>query len=89
MYRSSEQIEWESSPRYNALVYRKPETAAKEEEIELFIDFITDDSETEPTAEETQKLRAGLREYLQYTPEKAKAGELELLEHWRKACAPC
>lgn len=84
-YRSSSQMAWESSPIYNAIIYRKDETLTKESVLEDFMYFIERESEYETTSSELEKLQNMINEFFGYDIDKVKAGELEMLEKWNNA----
>jgi len=84
-YKSSKQLTWESSPLYHAMLYRKPETIAKEEVLDEFIDFLQNDSEFEYTDEELSNIQAMANEFLAFDLKKAEAGEKEMLANWKRS----
>jgi hypothetical protein len=86
-YKSSERIAWEQSPHYAVIKFRDPETIRREELLEEFTDWLEDECDSEYAEVTAREIKALAADFLQYSQEKVKAGEQELLEQWIKACS--
>lgn len=71
------------SDEFHTLIFRDPETQAKETVMDDFLDFVQD--EFEMSTEEMSDLQALVNAFVGYDIDKATRGEKALLERWNKS----